>query len=270
MANEVLTNALPYDTQTITLAAGQVYEIRALHSYLAIEEITAGEDRSLSISYTGSRFCKFPKGFYLTGFTAARVWFRNDSANSVTVTIGIGSGELRDSRFNLNSSSTVPIVGTVSGMAAHDAAVSGNPLLLGAEARSSERAAVAQGDAVRLAADLAGKLVTSPYALSDDLVDGMSAACAGVAGTADIIAAAAAGKRHTLTSLSINNTNATATEWELIDGDGTVRWSGQVAANGHAHVNWPSGLNGTVAGKWSIKQTQAGAIKASAAGYTGR
>lgn len=270
MANETLTDALPYDTQTLTLAAGEVRELRATHGYFAIEEITSGEDRSLSISYSGSRFCRFPKGFYLTGFRASRVWLRNDSANTVTATVGMGSGELRDSRFNLNSTTIVPVSGTVSGMAAHDAAVSGNPLLQGAEARTAERAAVsAQGDAVRLVADLVGKLVVSPYAVSDDLVSGHSAACAGAGDDAEIIAAQAAGVRTTLLSLTINNTNATATEFELLDG-ATVRASGQVGANGFAHLTFPGGLRGTAATAWNIKQTQAGAIKATATGYKGR
>lgn len=270
MPGEILTSALPYDTKVIDLIAGEIRDIGARHGYFSIEAITTGEENSLSISYTGSRFCRFPKGFYITGFVADRVWIRNDSVNAIQVTIGIGSGELRDSRVSISSGTIVPVAGVVQGVDLDDALVTAKPLTIGAQARATERAAVTALDAVRLMADLVGKLVVSPYALSDDLTDGHTVAAAGAGGTVDLLAAAAAGKRHTLTALSVNNTNATATEWELVDGAGAVRWGGQVAANGVDHVNWPSGLRGTVAGKWMLRQVAAGAIKGNAAGYTGR
>lgn len=55
----------------------------------------------------------------------------------------------------------------VGGLAAHDAAVSGNPLLLGVEAKDQDGAALpnavsAEGDAVRLAASLSGVLYVMP------------------------------------------------------------------------------------------------------------
>jgi hypothetical protein len=55
----------------------------------------------------------------------------------------------------------------VQGAVAHDSAVSGNPFLQAGEARSSEGTAVANGDAVRLMADLVGRLVNQPFAPSD-------------------------------------------------------------------------------------------------------
>ncbi len=98
---------------------------------------------------------------------------------------------------------------TVVGAAAHDAAVSGNPLLLGGEARSTNPTAVASGDAVRLIADLIGRLVVAPYATPERSVDG-TASATDTANTS-VIAAPGAGLRIYVTSVVVSNESSTDT-----------------------------------------------------------
>jgi hypothetical protein len=104
----------------------------------------------------------------------------------------------------------------VQGDAAHDAVVSGNPVLMGAEARSSNGTAVANGDATRLQADLVGRQVVAPYTLYDNIVRG----CGNATGTADtaVIAAAGAGIRNYVTTITVINTSSTSTYVTVKDG----------------------------------------------------
>ena len=131
----------------------------------------------------------------------------------------------------------------VQGDAAHDAAVSGNPVLLGAEARTSDETAVANGDVTRLQADLVGKLIVLPYAIPDDITQG----CATATGTADtaLEAAAGAGVRTYATSISVINTSATATYVTIKDGTTAIYEIPAPANNGGAVVPFPVPLRGT-------------------------
>jgi hypothetical protein len=104
----------------------------------------------------------------------------------------------------------------VQGDAAHDAAVSGNPVLQGGEARTSNGTAVANGDAVRSQHDVIGRQVVAPYTLYDNIVRG----CGNATGTADtaVIAAAGAGIRNYVTTITVINTSSTSTYVTVKDG----------------------------------------------------
>lgn len=130
---------------------------------------------------------------------------------------------------------TVP----VGGVAAHDAVVSGNPELIGAEARSTDGTAVGSGDVSRLLATLLGKLVTYPHALPGSTWN-YAAAAGGLVSTTGVSAKAAAGAgiRNYISSVQVINSHATvSTEVLIRDGAaGTVLHRGwaQAAGGGYA------------------------------------
>lgn len=109
----------------------------------------------------------------------------------------------------------------VQGKAAHDAAVSGNPVLQGGEARATEPTAVASGDAVRLIADLVGKLVVRPHTIPELQVSGVASATG--TGDTSVIAAQGAGVRIYVTEVCVANSSATDSVVEVKDGT-TVVW----------------------------------------------
>lgn len=82
----------------------------------------------------------------------------------------------------------------------------GKPVSVGGLARNADKAAVDNGDAVRLMADLLGKLVTLPYALPGELVDGEATLT--TTSNVSVIAAPGAGSRNYITSVSGSNTDA--------------------------------------------------------------
>ncbi len=124
----------------------------------------------------------------------------------------------------------------VVGDVAHDAAVAGNPVLLGVEARSASPTAVASGDVVRLIADLLGKQIVLPFANPENFVEG-SATLTGT-GDVSIIAAAGAGVRNYVTECSGSNTSGTAVRVDIKDGT-TIKRSFFLAASGGGFV-WNS------------------------------
>lgn len=137
----------------------------------------------------------------------------------------------------------------VVGDVAHDSPVGGNPLLMGAEARTSDGTAVASGDVVRLLATLLGKQVNYPYALPG-LDWHYAAASGGIVNTTGVTAKAAAGAgvRNYITRMEVINGHATvSTDFQIRDGAaGTVLWRGylQAAGGGVAAVFDPP-LRGT-------------------------
>lgn len=118
----------------------------------------------------------------------------------------------------------------VVGDAAHDAAVSGNPVLTGSEARTSDGTAVANGDAVRTIADTLGKQVVLQGAVHDLHARGTANYTNTTA--SDLIAAAGAGVRIAVTSVLVTNAHATVgTKVEIRDGT-TAKIIGYAAPNG--------------------------------------
>jgi len=105
----------------------------------------------------------------------------------------------------------------VQGDAAHDAGVSGNPILNGAEARQGDPTAVASGDAVRLIADLLGKLIVLPYANAQRSHTAATTHTA-TTGSQTLRGAQGSGIRNYITSVGISNTSATGTFVTISDG----------------------------------------------------
>lgn len=177
---------------------------------------------------------------------------------------------IRDNAGNergLNIDANGALAAVVSGVAAHDAAVSGNPLLLAGEARSTEGTAVASGDVARLQTDLVGKLVTMPYAIPQLLVNGTNSAT-DTANTS-LIASAGAGVRNYITQFTVFNDSATDTFVSLKDGT-TTKYVVPAPAHGGACITFPAPLKGTAETAWN---TAAGdsvtTLYCSASGFTG-
>lgn len=120
----------------------------------------------------------------------------------------------------------------VAGAVAHDAARGTSaPMMTAARAVSAPYAAVASGDVADLIATLQGVLVTRPWQIPEQEWS-YAAPAGGVVNTTDVILAAAAGAglRRYVTSLTLSNAAAVATEVVLKDG-ATVIWRGQLPAN---------------------------------------
>ena len=136
----------------------------------------------------------------------------------------------------------------VVGDAAHDAAVAGNPLLQGLEARSTAPTAVGSGDAVRAIATLLGKQVVYPYAIPDE--SWSYASPAAVTDTADDAAkaAGAAGVRHYVTGVQVFNGHDTVGTEVVIKDGSTVLWRGWAEqTGGGAAARFEPPLRGTAA-----------------------
>lgn len=150
---------------------------------------------------------------------------------------------------------TLPVSGTITavshGVDAHGAALSGNPVLVGFDARSTDGAAIDSGDAVRALATLLGKLVVKLDALPGQTWQ-YAAAAGGLVTTSGVTAkaAGAAGVRNYVKSIDVINSHATiSTEVVVRDGaGGTVIHRGwaQAAGGGYAKTFDPP-LRGSTA-----------------------
>lgn len=216
-----------YDTAGVPLSVGAQYAEDAAHASgdqlmmaggvrrdtPASSATTDGDNATLNLSSSG------------------RLW------TSTTVDAALPAGT--------NAIGTVTAVGA----AAHDAAISGNPVRVGARAMSADVTAVASGDAVDLVASLLGKLVNLPYALPG-LTWRYAAPAAGLVNTTGVTAKAAAGAgfRNYITGVQcVNSHQTTGTEVEIRDGAaGTVIWRGWAqAAGGGFATQLPVPLRGT-------------------------
>lgn len=121
----------------------------------------------------------------------------------------------------------------VVGAIAHDSAVGGNPVLVGAEARSTEGTAVTAGDVSRLQADLVGKLIVRPHAIPELTVSGVASTTA----TTDtsVIAAQGASVRIYVTSISVANSSAVDCIIEIKDAT-TVIWRTAAPQKGGSNI----------------------------------
>jgi len=119
----------------------------------------------------------------------------------------------------------------VQGPAAHDAAVSGNPVRIAGRALSAAYTTVATGDIADLVSTLQGVQVTRPWQIPE-LEWSYASAAGGIINTTDVplAATAGAGLRRYITTLQLKNTSATATEVVLKDGS-TIIWRGHVSAS---------------------------------------
>lgn len=132
----------------------------------------------------------------------------------------------------LDTSSPAPVVGA----AAHDAAISGAPVRLGARAVTTDYAAVAAGDVADLKTTLVGALVTKSNA-TPEAEWSYAAASGGISNTTAAVtikAAAAAGVRNYITGLQLSSDAlGAATEIAIRDGaGGAVLWRSKISTAG--------------------------------------
>lgn len=176
----------------------------------------------------------------------------------------------------LPAPTTQPVSGTVTatgvaGPAAHDAAVSGNPVRLAGRALTANYAAVASGDVADLVTTLVGALIQKPFAIPESDWT-YPAAAGGITNTTDVAvkAAAAAGIRNYVTAVQVRNNSAVATEFVIKDGASTVLWRCQLPANmtGDLVVQFPNPLRGTAAAAVNVAcLTTGAAVYANLQGY---
>lgn len=125
----------------------------------------------------------------------------------------------------VNGGSAAGIV-AVGGPNATNVAITGNPVNNGAQAVSSENAAVTTARQVQLVADLVGKLIVLPYANPENFVTGsVTSAMTGTTSTS-CLAAPASGLRNYITSITVSNGSTTVpTDILIQDGSGgtTIR-----------------------------------------------
>lgn len=118
----------------------------------------------------------------------------------------------------------------VAGLAANNAAASGNPVLGSGVAQNAEPTAATNGQNAQLATDLAHKLIVSPYANKENLAEGTASATG--TGSTSLVAAPGAGLYLYITHISCSNTGATAVEVSIQNGSGGTTIYSQGAAAG--------------------------------------
>ena len=128
----------------------------------------------------------------------------------------------------LEATDTQPVAGVV----AHDAVVSGNPILTGLESRITNSTAVGDGDLVRAIADNHGRQITA-RAIEDLIVEQATSISSTTETT--ILTAGASGVKHHLTLLWITNRDHQSYRVAIRDDTaGTVRFHLNIAPKGGA------------------------------------
>ena len=162
-------------------------------------------------------------------------------ANSMPVAIASDQGNVPVSQATA-SSLNAQVVGSI----AHDTGDSGNPVKIGAYATNANRTRVANADRVDLIADLAGRIVTTPFQVRELVTRGSAVTLTTTSETT--ILAAAASTYHDLIWLMLTNTSSTAVRVDIRDTTtGTVQFSVALAANGGAVICPPAPITQTTA-----------------------
>lgn len=202
-----------------------------------VESVAAGSGQSGTINAAGmyliptvGRYVQVVMSTGATGGTTTLKLFPVGTSQRKSVTVG----------------GSLP---AIVGQTAHDSAVTGNPVRVGARALSALLATVATGDVHDLVSTLNGALINKPYSIPE--ADWQYAAAAGgIVNTTDVVlkAAGAAGIRNYLTRLDVRNGSATATEFVIKDGS-TVIWRQALPASMSVPVSieFPTPLRGTAA-----------------------
>ena len=178
-----------------------------------------------------------------------------DASNRIAVTVGSLPA----------STNTIEVVGD----AAHDAVIAGNPVRIGGHARNADITAVANGDTANFITDLQGKQVVLPFAVPELLWQGVTAAITGTSDTA-VKAAAGAGVRNYVTSITVTNSHATVgTVVEIKDGTTVIHRGYARHDGGGFTVTFPTPLKGTANTAINAACVTTGSnVYVSASGYT--
>jgi len=169
---------------------------------------------------------------------------------------------------------------SVGGTVATNVAITANPLNLGAQAVSSENAAVTTARQVQLVADLVGKLIVLPYANPENFVSGTITSAMTGTTTTSLLAAPASGLRNYITQITVSNGSTTVpTDILIQDGSGgttlyvipapTGTGTGTGAAG--ASITFPTPLRQptTATAIFVANVTTGSSTKVSASGYKG-
>jgi hypothetical protein len=179
--------------------------------------------------------------------SALRVTLANDSTGVLSVDDNGGS---------LTIDGTVTCVGS----AAHDAAVSGNPVLVGVEARDTLGTVVATGDVVRPVANRYGHLLVTAPVPSHATSNGTPITTT----TTSVIAAPSAGNHLRVLRIHMSNGGATATWVAVRDGaSGNQYYRTYLPQSGVISINLTSSgpLNLTSATRLDIVLSAAGSVE---------
>ena len=194
------------------------------------------------------------------------------SGTTTVISTTVGSLQPGAATTTPSGTATVSISGTPTmvGAAAHDAAITGNPVRIGGRALTANYTAVASGDAADLATTVVGVLIEKPFSIPE--ADWSYAAPAGgiINNTAVAArAAAGAGLRTYVTGIDVRNASATvATEFAILDG-ATVIWRGQLPVNsGTVDIAFPSPIKSSANAALNIQCITTGAqVYANLRGY---
>lgn len=106
--------AIPYDTQTRTLAGGGgLAEIMIESRYVGLIGATFPHD--IQVSFNGSRFVSLPLGMQVNAYQRGKIWIRNANAAANTVILYLGNDGVQDNRLAFDPNGTplpVTIIGT--------------------------------------------------------------------------------------------------------------------------------------------------------------
>lgn len=182
---------------------------------------------------------------------------RNDALASLVST------NLDYSSFSVDSAGRQYVAGQV----AHDAAAAGNPVAIGAIARTADPTAVASDDAVRLVADTVGRLITSPFAPADQWIRRHLEN--GTTTEQTLVAAGGAGVLTNLVSfVFVNDSTSTATNVFLRNGaGGSIFMNVRLAPNTTVTLSAPIPYRGSA--NTAITATSSAAVdwKATVSGF---
>jgi len=190
---------------------------------------------------------------------------------SATPPADVDDGDAVEAWFLRNGSLNVSIAAQtntidVEGESSHGVIQGGKPVSTGAIARSADDK-VDNGDAVRIMASLLGKLVTLPYALPANHVDG--AATLTLASDVAVIAAPGVGSRLYITSMSGSNTNV-VDDVRVDVKDGTTIFASFFCAAGGGGFSHPMPVGKRLADNAAFQMALSAAVtdvRVSAQGY---
>ena len=164
-------------------------------------------------------------------------------SNSPTVVVGSGTittatvTQATGTNLHTVVDSGTLTLGSVQGLAASGASVSGNPLLGGGRAQNAEQTAVTNGQAIDIATDLVGRQIVFPYANKENLWSGAISSTGTTAVT--IEAAPGANVKLYATSLQIGNTGTVTVAGTLNDSAATIL---VLPAGGGSNLTLPAPL----------------------------
>lgn len=226
---------------------------------------------TLTLYSVGDNFAAFNVGGAVLKRTDFRLHlFRMLDYARTVVDIDAGNGNTSDASETIPVSliNSVSISTLTNGQTAHDGAITGNPVRIGARALTANYATVATGDAADLVATTVGALITKPYTVPE--LDWQVALTA-ITGVTDNVlkTVGPAGIRNYCTAIQMKNVSATATEVVIKDGT-TPIWRGYLPANMSVAdaIVFPTPLRGsTVTSMYFTAITTGANIYVSAQGY---